>query len=261
MTTDMTTKAIYAFDDAGMVKYTLDWPWSDAGLEAIEASEQHWAILERLAPHDYWMDTASEGKACHVRAACSPSLSKARIRADGEDAAVLSGLPDPCTVVVDGEAHSVEGGSFELASTSAGTHVVSLGGPHRSEPMLLEAVDLGQHRDAKKAEINAARSVAMATSPTSLGFTFDSKPEDKINISGIVTGIMAVGIESHPDIPFRLADNTLETFTPAQFVQASLEVSGHLAAVYARSWALKAHVDGLEDLDAIDAVTWETEVP
>jgi hypothetical protein len=257
MTADMTTKAVYVFDEAGMVKYTLDWPWTDDHVATVEASEPHWAILEKLQPHDYWMDTDSEEKVCYVRDLYAPELSKPRIKADGEDAAVLSGLPYSCTVAVDGEAHQVEGGTFELASVAAGKHVVMLGGPHRSDPLFLEAVDVQSLKAAKWAELKAARETAMLTAPTSFG-TFNSDAEAKANINGIVTGIMAVGAANHPDIQFRMADNSMQTLTPEQFVQASLEVSGYIASVYARSWALQAHVESLDDLDAIDAVTWDT---
>lgn len=257
MTTDMTTKAIYAFDDTGMVKYTIDWPWTDDHVATVEASEPHWAVLDKRLPHDYWMDTSEPEKTCYVREQWTPELSRARIKADGDDAAVLSGLPLSCIVFIDGEPHQIEGGSYELASTAPGLHAVSLGGPHRSDPLLLEVVDVQSLKAAKWAELKAARETAMLTAPTSFG-TFNSDAEAKANINGIVTGIMAVGAANHPDIQFRMADNSMQTLTPEQFVQASLEVSGYIASVYARSWALQVHVESLDDLDAIDAVTWGT---
>jgi len=52
------------------------------------------------------------------------------ITADGEDECVLSGLPDPCTVVVHGAVSAgpleVTGGSLTLTSTAAGAITVSI---------------------------------------------------------------------------------------------------------------------------------------
>jgi hypothetical protein len=52
------------------------------------------------------------------------------ITADGEDQCVLSGLPDPCTVLVHGVVQAgpveVTGGSLTLTSTAAGAITVSI---------------------------------------------------------------------------------------------------------------------------------------
>ena len=58
------------------------------------------------------------------------TLSATTIAADGEDECVLSGLPDPCTVIGHGAVSAgpveVTGGSLTLTSTAAGTITVSI---------------------------------------------------------------------------------------------------------------------------------------
>lgn len=51
---------------------------------------------------------------------------KTIITADGVDTAVLSGLPNPCTVKFDGVSYIVTDGMFELASTTIGNYQVAI---------------------------------------------------------------------------------------------------------------------------------------
>lgn len=252
----MIDKAIIVFDDAGNGSYAIDWPWTAETIVMLNDQGSRYAILDRGFPDTYWMD---ENGDCYLREPITIGLDKTRILADGVDEATITGLPEECCVMVGDQRYDVDDGELILSTPQAGELLIRLGEDCKSNSLVLQAVDLGQHRDAKKAEINATRTDAMAASPTSFG-VFDSNAEAKQNISGIVTGITAVGAANHPNIPFRMADNSLHTFTPAEFVQASLEVSSHISNVYARSWALKEHIDTLVDLDAIDAVTWETQL-
>jgi hypothetical protein len=60
------------------------------------------------------------------RATLNATWSKTTITANGTDTAVLSGLPDPCTVMIDGEAHEITGGSLEFAASSPGVYRISI---------------------------------------------------------------------------------------------------------------------------------------
>jgi hypothetical protein len=60
------------------------------------------------------------------RATLNATWSKTTIAANGTDAAVLSGLPDPCTVMIDGEPHEITGGSLEFAASSPGVYRISI---------------------------------------------------------------------------------------------------------------------------------------
>lgn len=44
------------------------------------------------------------------------TLSTTTIRADGQDAAIIEGMPSPCTVTIDGVDHEIEGGRLELTA-------------------------------------------------------------------------------------------------------------------------------------------------
>ncbi|WP_342234660.1 hypothetical protein [Inquilinus sp. OTU3971] len=55
-----------------------------------------------------------------------PEFDQTEIAADDTDVATISGLPDPCTVIVDGVAHAIEGGSLALSSPMPATYVVEI---------------------------------------------------------------------------------------------------------------------------------------
>ncbi len=58
-----------------------------------------------------------------------PTLSafdKTSIAADGIDTATLSGLPDPCTILINGQEHTVTGGTLDLDADRPGTYRVEI---------------------------------------------------------------------------------------------------------------------------------------
>lgn len=55
-----------------------------------------------------------------------PSFDKTSILANGSDTATLSGLPDPCTVLVNGQEYIVTGGTLELDAGYPGTYRVEI---------------------------------------------------------------------------------------------------------------------------------------
>lgn len=58
-----------------------------------------------------------------------PSLTgfdKTAILADGADTAILSGLPNPCTILINGQEHIVTGGTLELDADYPGTYRVEI---------------------------------------------------------------------------------------------------------------------------------------
>ena len=61
-----------------------------------------------------------------ARAALTADFDTLTITADGVDEASLTGLPDPCTVYVDGVATAVTGGEFIFAAASWGTYVIEV---------------------------------------------------------------------------------------------------------------------------------------
>ena len=67
-------------------------------------------------------------------------FSKLNIAADGVDEAVLANLPDPCTVVINGEPHEVTGGSLELSADVPATYVVEIRDPFPYQRFRAEVV-------------------------------------------------------------------------------------------------------------------------
>jgi hypothetical protein len=61
-----------------------------------------------------------------LRPALAASVSTAEIRADGKDKAVISGLPKPCTVMVDGQPVERKGGTLTLTADVAATYRVAV---------------------------------------------------------------------------------------------------------------------------------------
>lgn len=63
------------------------------------------------------------------RQALGASWDKTSIVADGSDEAVLSGLPVPCEVTVDGTPVTVEDGTFEFSAGTPGAYVIRVDEP------------------------------------------------------------------------------------------------------------------------------------
>lgn len=64
-----------------------------------------------------------------ARTPLSATLDKATVTADGIDEAVLSGLPIPCTVYIDGVPEVINDGSAEFSFTDPGTYIVMVNEP------------------------------------------------------------------------------------------------------------------------------------
>lgn len=121
--------------------------------------------------------------------------------------------------------------------------------------------DFSEAKAVKWSQLKEERELRLATAITSFG-TFDSDNVAKTNINGIVTSILTLQSlgQTPPDVAFRMTDNSTEIFTPAEFIQASLEVSAYLGAVYERSWALKAFLDASCDVAAIQSLEWDSDL-
>lgn len=57
------------------------------------------------------------------------AFDKTTILADGEDKATLTGLPDPCTVLVDGTPYEVTGGTLQVTSDMPATYEIEIEDP------------------------------------------------------------------------------------------------------------------------------------
>lgn len=68
------------------------------------------------------------------------AFDKAEIVADGQDSATLANLPDPCTVLVDGDPHEITGGHIEMVTTMPGTYLIEIEDPFPYQPFRAEVI-------------------------------------------------------------------------------------------------------------------------
>lgn len=88
-------------------------------IQPLEPGEAFTMIPENIDDLSHYVDGEGEAIERPILA-----FSKLEIVADGADTAVLSDLPDPCKVWVNGEALQVTGGSLELAADVPATYSV-----------------------------------------------------------------------------------------------------------------------------------------
>ena len=94
----------------------------DEGLQDPDAIFYDFETLGIVSDLTHYVDAGE----ITARAALAADFDTLTITADGVDEATLSGLPDPCTVYVDGVATEVTGGEFIFAAASWGTYVIQV---------------------------------------------------------------------------------------------------------------------------------------
>lgn len=105
----------------------------DAALGAW-GSEAHGILeAEGAGPATHFVATLGEVPTLQDRPPLVVTLDKVTIVADGVDEATLTGLPDPCEIVIDADDPTVEttvaevaGGGFVFTATDPGTYVVEV---------------------------------------------------------------------------------------------------------------------------------------
>lgn len=84
-------------------------------------------VAEGVEPETHLMvRRPSTGWEAVPRPVLAAVLSTTTIRADDRDAAVLSGLPVPCTVTIDGVAHEVTDGELAIRSPMPATYEIAI---------------------------------------------------------------------------------------------------------------------------------------
>ena len=99
-------------------------PWGDA---------EHAVLAVAADPEAHFVATLGDRPTVQERPPLVVSLDRTSIAADGIDEAVLTGLPDPCEVVIDADDPTVEttvaqvtGGGFVFTAEDPGTYVVEV---------------------------------------------------------------------------------------------------------------------------------------
>lgn len=94
-------------------------------------------LRQPISDATHWID----GGAVAERPRMAISLNKSTMQADGEDELVMTGLPTPCTVLVQGMTLIVEDGSLEYSTTEAGEFIVEVRAfPYQDENFVIEAL-------------------------------------------------------------------------------------------------------------------------
>ncbi|MFM2045237.1 MAG: hypothetical protein RLY86_3813 [Pseudomonadota bacterium] len=105
---------------SGFIRQIMDISPAEADLYA----EPGWQVMAVAVPPTLAADYVLAGTV--TPRPVLPDFDKTAILADGIDTATLSGLPDPCTVTVNGQDHSVTGGVLELDADHPGTYRVEI---------------------------------------------------------------------------------------------------------------------------------------
>lgn len=106
--------------DTGRVVRAATATGSDHAAAMLNVGESWIQIPDRVMPDDYFVDRG----VLSVRTPLTVVWDKTSIIANGVDTAVLSGLPNPTTVVVSRNKFTVTDGSFELSAEDVGDYRV-----------------------------------------------------------------------------------------------------------------------------------------
>jgi hypothetical protein len=250
-------QSIIVFGPDGIGSHAAPWPWMDEYVAMLDADGARYAIVPDALPDAYWMDDAGE---VHGRESVELTIDKSRIVAGGAEEAVVGGLPTHCTVCIGDEAQAVSDGELILSGGSAGLIAIRLTGPHRSNTLTLEAVDMAALRLAKKAQIDADAEACrnrVITPGSGQAMTYLRKAEAA---RAFLAGDMPDGPQKE-----RITDEAARLgITPEEAAAAILAISDDWEVLdrlvdKVRLDTKKALEDapGLDDIDAImDAVTW-----
>jgi hypothetical protein len=95
----------------------------DSVLHMAEQEAMDKGALFLTEQSDFHKDYVLNGK---VMPRPTPVLDKSQIAADDADTATISGLPDPGTVIIDGETYEIAGGVLEITSPMPATYQIEV---------------------------------------------------------------------------------------------------------------------------------------
>lgn len=112
-------------------------------------------------------------------------------------------------------------------------------------------------KDAKWAQVKAAREAAIdAALPTPYG-TFDSDASARTSITDAVLMLQSLAALGQPTtVDFTLADNSVVTLTTAEMVNVGLLLGQKVQAAYAAARALRAQIEASTTPAEVAAVAW-----
>lgn len=107
----------------------------------------------------------------------------------------------------------------------------------------------------KLAELNRAMEEAKASSSVSIhssvGYTVNANTTAKQNIDGLITAMIASGLDT---VKFMTFDNKLVELTLEQLKTIQLELISYGNNLYTRKWALRAQIEACKAKEEVDAI-------
>lgn len=119
--------------------------------------------------------------------------------------------------------------------------------------------ELAETRLAKKAEVNLWRSAALLAGCDYGGHRYQADPVSYCNLIGTVVAVQA-GTVLPKGFCWRTADDVSVPMAPAHLIDFGNSMLLFVNECYNRSWNLKRLVDEAATAEAIDAITWDSDV-
>ena len=116
---------VIRYDSEGRIFSTVTSGVDDAFINHLRNVDSNFVTAADL-PERLFTDWYVASGELRPRPSHSITLSKDRIVADDVDEAVLTGLPSPATLSIDGIAYEIVGGSVEFATPMPGTYVIEI---------------------------------------------------------------------------------------------------------------------------------------
>jgi hypothetical protein len=140
--------------------------------------------------------------------------------------------------------------------------VASLDGYPSPPWAVLDPAPAWPWRDEVRARINRARDEAQEGGADTVIGRLDTSPKSREFLHGKVTEALITQLAGGSyTTNFTRADNTTDSFTGAQIIQAGVDVAAWVDAVHARALVLKGRIDAAETLAELEAITWTLEDP
>lgn len=225
-----------------------------------EASEVEGDIRE-LARRALWFDVANG--ALVDSATITIEADRYEIVSDGQSAAVIGNLPDPCWLRINNDWDEASGGSWALTSDVPGEFIIRACWQHASQPITIVAMPLEAWKARKRGAVTKRRNEALANGCEVPGLgRFDTDDAARLNIAGAVAGaILAKQADQPMEIPWKLYDDSVAVLDADQIIYMGTAVLTYVATCHAVSQGLDAAIEAAEDEASLLAVDIEAGWP
>lgn len=220
------------------------------------------AMLEcdPVAPDEFYIDG---GVILPRVPAGGTTLSATTILSNGIDTAILSGLPDPCYLLVNNAPVEVLGGSYAVSSDAPGVTHMELIGRYKGGPWVVTAKDLGDWQREIRDQINKERDTRLNGGFIFGGIQFDTDERSRSFVMAAASAL-GIGIPLPDDFKWTSSDDIDVPMDAETFGAFAGSMMAWGNAVHTHSRALKIALETLtepDDLRAFDpSAGWPSNV-